>query len=284
MLDYDFGAAIRVRRHLWRDRQAPPPIRRWCRCSCPASMRTATRSAGVASPLHQAPLGSYLGWNITASGFFKGQICGFAGGYVPFAATRAEREKVRRSEAFGRGALRHAGRLRLRGDARGERARPRPLPAARRRRPSDRQCGKEPHPAVDRRERRGGAAHCGYAVQMTEQSPDLPLRGLKVIDFTRVLAGPLCTMLLGDMGAEVIKIEDPRHGDDTRAWAPFVGGWSTYLPERQPQQEERRRRSEVGGRPGAARRADRARPTCWSRTSARARSSGSDSVPIARGR
>ena len=58
---------------------------------------------------------------------------------------------------------------------------------------------------------------------------DLPLRGLKVVDFTRVLAGPLCTMLLGDMGAEVIKIEDPRHGDDTRAWAPFVEGWSTYF-------------------------------------------------------
>jgi crotonobetainyl-CoA:carnitine CoA-transferase CaiB-like acyl-CoA transferase len=57
----------------------------------------------------------------------------------------------------------------------------------------------------------------------------LPLTGLKVIDFTRVLAGPLCTMLLGDMGAEVIKIEAPRHGDDTRAWAPFVGGWSTYF-------------------------------------------------------
>jgi crotonobetainyl-CoA:carnitine CoA-transferase CaiB-like acyl-CoA transferase len=57
----------------------------------------------------------------------------------------------------------------------------------------------------------------------------LPLSGLKVIDFTRVLAGPLCTMLLGDMGAEVIKIEDPRHGDDTREWAPFVNGWSTYF-------------------------------------------------------
>ena len=57
----------------------------------------------------------------------------------------------------------------------------------------------------------------------------LPLAGLRVLDFTRVLAGPLCTMLLGDMGAEVIKIEDPRHGDDTRAWAPFVGGWSTYF-------------------------------------------------------
>ena len=58
---------------------------------------------------------------------------------------------------------------------------------------------------------------------------ELPLSGLRVLDFTRVLAGPLCTMLLGDMGAEVIKIEDPRHGDDTRAWEPFVGGWSTYF-------------------------------------------------------
>jgi crotonobetainyl-CoA:carnitine CoA-transferase CaiB-like acyl-CoA transferase len=57
----------------------------------------------------------------------------------------------------------------------------------------------------------------------------LPLQGLRVLDFTRVLAGPLCTMLLGDMGAEVIKIEDPRGGDDTRAWAPFVDGWSTYF-------------------------------------------------------
>jgi crotonobetainyl-CoA:carnitine CoA-transferase CaiB-like acyl-CoA transferase len=57
---------------------------------------------------------------------------------------------------------------------------------------------------------------------------DLPLRGLKVIDLTRVLAGPLCTMLLGDMGAEVVKIEDPVHGDETRGWAPFVGGSSTY--------------------------------------------------------
>jgi formyl-CoA transferase len=65
---------------------------------------------------------------------------------------------------------------------------------------------------------------------MTEAAQaDLPLSGLKVLDFTRVLAGPLCTMLLGDMGADVIKIEDPRHGDDTREWAPFVAGWSTYF-------------------------------------------------------
>ena len=56
-----------------------------------------------------------------------------------------------------------------------------------------------------------------------------PLRGLTVIDLTRVLAGPYCAMLLGDMGAEVIKIEEPLHGDDTRAWAPFQDGVSTFF-------------------------------------------------------
>ena len=56
-----------------------------------------------------------------------------------------------------------------------------------------------------------------------------PLHGLKVIDLTRVLAGPYCTMLLGDMGAEVLKIEEPVHGDDTRAWAPFQDGVSTFF-------------------------------------------------------
>lgn len=56
------------------------------------------------------------------------------------------------------------------------------------------------------------------------------LDGLKVIDLTRVLAGPFCTMLLGDMGADVIKIEEPGSGDDTRGWAPFIAeGWSSYF-------------------------------------------------------
>jgi crotonobetainyl-CoA:carnitine CoA-transferase CaiB-like acyl-CoA transferase len=56
-----------------------------------------------------------------------------------------------------------------------------------------------------------------------------PLDGLRVIDLTRVLAGPFCTMMLGDMGADVIKIEEPRHGDESRGWAPIVDGWSAYF-------------------------------------------------------
>ncbi len=56
-----------------------------------------------------------------------------------------------------------------------------------------------------------------------------PLSGTRVIDLTRILAGPLCTMNLGDMGAEIIKIEQPGIGDETRRWGPpFVEGEATY--------------------------------------------------------
>lgn len=57
-----------------------------------------------------------------------------------------------------------------------------------------------------------------------------PLDGVRVLDMTRVLAGPFASMILGDLGAEVIKVERPGAGDDTRAWAPpFVGTESAYF-------------------------------------------------------
>ncbi|HEX2340889.1 MAG TPA: CaiB/BaiF CoA-transferase family protein [Vicinamibacterales bacterium] len=60
--------------------------------------------------------------------------------------------------------------------------------------------------------------------------PKGPLAGTVVVDFTRVLSGPYCTMLLADMGARVIKVEQPGKGDDTRAWGPpFVRGESAYF-------------------------------------------------------
>ena len=61
-------------------------------------------------------------------------------------------------------------------------------------------------------------------------SETAPLAGVRVLDLTRVVAGPFGTMLLGDLGADVVKIEEPGTGDESRGFGPpFLGGESAYF-------------------------------------------------------
>ena len=91
VLDYDFGPAFEYGDLSGAIAHEPPAIKRAIPMLVARVNEDGNETSGVASVLHQAPLGTYLGWNVTVAGFFKGQICGFAGGYVPFAHTRAER-------------------------------------------------------------------------------------------------------------------------------------------------------------------------------------------------
>jgi crotonobetainyl-CoA:carnitine CoA-transferase CaiB-like acyl-CoA transferase len=64
---------------------------------------------------------------------------------------------------------------------------------------------------------------------MTDRESSPPLEGVRVVDLSRVLAGPYCTMSLADQGADVVKVERPQGGDETRSWGPpFAGGESAY--------------------------------------------------------
>jgi hypothetical protein len=78
------------------------------------------------------------------------------------------------------------------------------------------------------------AASCAiYGLDATGGSSAMaqagPLSGITIVDLSRILAGPYCTLLLAELGARVIKVEPPQQGDDARHYGPFKNGKSTYF-------------------------------------------------------
>lgn len=95
LLEYDFGHGLALNDLTGVLARVPPRVVRALPTLVPRTGPDGNETVdGVRSVLHQVPLGTYLGWNSFADGFFKGQGCGFAGGYIPFAKTRAERERT----------------------------------------------------------------------------------------------------------------------------------------------------------------------------------------------
>ncbi|MCX6621863.1 MAG: alpha/beta hydrolase domain-containing protein, partial [Acidobacteria bacterium] len=91
VLDHDFGPRFHYNDLSGVITREPPSIRQVIPTLVPKVDADGTDVGGVPSVLRQAPLGTYLGWNVAASGFEKGGICTLSGGYMPFARTRAER-------------------------------------------------------------------------------------------------------------------------------------------------------------------------------------------------
>jgi hypothetical protein len=91
LLDYDWGPDFKYNDVSGVISNEPPAIKKVIPLLVPKVNADGNETAGVPSVLLQAPLGTYLGWNMTASGFFKGQLCAFTGGYIPFAKTKTER-------------------------------------------------------------------------------------------------------------------------------------------------------------------------------------------------
>jgi Alpha/beta hydrolase domain len=90
-IDYDFGPGLDPIDGSGVETVVPPRIKHVIRLKVPRVDADGNEIGGVPVVLRDAPLGTYLGWNITASGFYKGKECNFAGGMIPFATTKAER-------------------------------------------------------------------------------------------------------------------------------------------------------------------------------------------------
>jgi hypothetical protein len=89
--NYDFGPDFRYNDLSGAISLQPPVMRGTVPMVVPRTDADGNETGGVPSVLHQAPLGTYLGWNVTASGYLKGRACGFSGGFIPFARTREQR-------------------------------------------------------------------------------------------------------------------------------------------------------------------------------------------------
>jgi hypothetical protein len=90
--DYDFGPGFVGNDMSGAISLQPPIIRTIIPSRVPRVNADGNETSGVPSVLHQVPLGSYLGWSVTTNGFYAGLQSGFAGSYIPFAKTKAERE------------------------------------------------------------------------------------------------------------------------------------------------------------------------------------------------
>ena len=91
MLQYDWGPDLNYSENIGRHSFEPPIVRQVLPQVVPRTDADGNEIGGVPVVLLQAPLGTYLGWNITATGFHKGQVCNYQGGWIPFARSRAQR-------------------------------------------------------------------------------------------------------------------------------------------------------------------------------------------------
>ncbi|MFO1183920.1 MAG: alpha/beta hydrolase domain-containing protein [Bauldia sp.] len=94
VLDYDYGPDFNYLDGAGFRSTLPPAVKRVLPTKVPRVDADGNEQGGVPAVLHLAPLGTYLGWNIAADGFNKGRICSYAAGFIPFARTKAERDKT----------------------------------------------------------------------------------------------------------------------------------------------------------------------------------------------